>query len=495
MRLTWLLTVVLVLAGCAPVAVYDVKIENPNDGAVLLRTVSSMPILMMGGYGKAIGIESVVTTPGERSRYYMLLPTSDATTRSTVYASTLPPGIYRFTGFQRSKCNPVCVLDEMPPGRLSFFEVRSGQLTDLGEIIEVLRGDDLLFIPSKQANRDITADVVPQLVPGLLPLLSKPTVSWSAGTFAPEVDTQFEQAKKESYGVTSVRATADGRFIYGSANGVVYSWRPGQHPLPHDIGSRVSVEALLVTATGSWLAGGELGVLKQSDDQGKTWRSIRGNLPFGLVTDLISWNGKVIATAMRAGEVFIYAAEQGSDQWTPLARYPSVVSLLSDGAYLRAHSVLLGDTLITSIPARQFARLDLRSGQSRIGELPGTVHAFTVAPDGVLNCRCWDLAMNPYESHDQGQTWAYASASRGMTIPVWRDSKNAIGFTGGPFGPNVLNYTTDGGKTWGETSGPTPVFTELFYSPDGKTAYAAAPEGVFWRSTDNGRNWQPVVRN
>lgn len=492
MRFKLLLCVAVLLSSCAQVPVPLLAVNNPYDGAMLLRTLPNMAIPPIGAEWASISVKRLRTTPFEQSSDHKLVIKSTGTTRSIIYAGVLPPGTYRLNKLSAHRCTPICVLSEIDIGsRHATFEIRSGQLTDLGEWVLEPRSDAMLLAPAPHTDSALSAEIVRQILPSLVPLLAAPVIEWRADSLVPQPLQQFESTKRSSYGVVSVKPTDDGRFLYGSANGVVYSWRPGQPPQPHDIGSQVSIESVLVIPDGSWLAGGELGVVKRSDDDGKTWRSIRGNLPFGVVADLTHWNGKVLATVMSANEVFIYAAAPGSDSWQPVARFPMDAAPTQRPVF-PAHSIARGDTLFITLPNQKLAQLDLRSGNAQMSDFPGTAHAFSISPDGVLYSRCTDAVMNPYESRDQGKTWKYASFTRNMTVPLWRDSQHAIGFDGGPFGPNVIAHTDDGGKTWSETE-KLQQFIQLFYSQDGKTAYAAALGGVFWQSTDDGRHWQQVA--
>lgn len=497
LRLLLSVALLLLLSGCAQVEMRTAEIEVPSDGAVLVRVLPNMASAnQFFKNWNSITVERMPTAAGESSRQFALTPTLDATSRTAIYAGSLPPGTYRFVQFSAQQCGYMCVsaLITVNPN-FSRFTVQTGRLTDLGELIQVGMGNKVLFAHGRAPDAEMSAEIIAQALPSLKPLLVAPALSWSAETVPEKMDKAFEIAKKISYGFVAVKDTDQGNFVYGSANGVVFSWLPGQKPVAHDIKSRVSIESVLVTPSGNWLAGGELGVLRQSDDHGMTWRSVRGNLPFGVVVDLNYWNKRVIATTLKGSDVHVYAAAEGSDAWSLLARYQMDVSLFWDIPGVRAQSYLLKDTLITTLPGRKVAVMDLNNGQSAIRDLPGAIQMFSVSQDQVLRCRCAaSIAVNPYESHDLGKTWQDSTNSRFMLMPTFRDEKHGIAFKGGFFAPSRMMYTADGGNTWLETTEAPIFFNQLFYSRDSKTAYAGSADGDFWTSIDDGRSWRPVSK-
>lgn len=497
MRLKLLLSLLILLSGCAQVELRDAHIENASDGAVVIRVIPNMASASQFFKNwQSITIERIPHHDGESKTQYAITPTLKATSRTAIYAGSLPPGTYRFVQFAAQQCGYMCVSSWVDVGQnFSRFEIQSGRLTDLGELVQVGLGEKVLFVHNTKPDPKMTAEIVQEALPGLNPLLSVPSLSWSTESVPVKMGKLFELTKAISYGFVSVKDTSHGSFVYGSSNGVVYSWLPGQAPVPHDIGSRVSVESILVTPTGRWMAGGELGVLQQSDDEGQHWSSMRGNLPFGVVVDLNHWHNNVIATSLRDNQIYVYSATEGNDSWRLLARYDMDVSLLWDIPGVRPQSFLVGDRLITTVPGRKVAVMDLNSGESEVRDLPGAMQMFSVSQDQVLRCRCAAImAVNPYESHDFGKTWQDSTNSRFMLMPTFRDDKNGVAFKGGFFAPSRMTYTADGGNTWVETTETPIFFNQLFYSRDGKSAYAGSPDGAFWTSTDDGHHWQPVKR-
>jgi hypothetical protein len=95
----------------------------------------------------------------------------------------------------------------------------------------------------------------------------------------------------------------------------------------------------LHTYKSALLLGGELDLLRISGNHGRTWQSIRGNIPFGVVVDLCGWHGEVIATTHRGKDVYIHAAAAGSSEWRRLAHHQIDLNSFWDVLGVRATSL------------------------------------------------------------------------------------------------------------------------------------------------------------
>lgn len=497
MKIKLLILLLLLLSGCAQVEFRSATIESATDGAVVLRVIPNMASASQFFKNwQSITVERIPRHEGERRAQYAIFPTLEATSRTAIYAGSLPEGTYRFVQFSAQQCGYMCVSAWLDVNaNFSRFEIQSGRLTDLGELIQVELGQKVLFAHDSRSDSEITSEIVREALPGIKSLLSKPLLSWNTNSVPKNMETLFELSKTVSYGFVSVKETSQSSFIYGSANGVVYSWIPGQIPVPHDIDKRVSVESLLVTPTGGWLAGGELGVLQRSDDEGRHWRSIRGNLPFSVVLDLNYWQGSVIVTSLRGNQVYVHSAVEGSEVWKLLAHYVMDITPFWDIPGVRPQSFLIDDRLLTTVPGRKVAVMNLNSGESEVRDLPGAIQMFSASQDKVLRCRCaTSITVDPYESHDFGKTWQDSTSSRFMFMPTFRDEKNGIALNYGYFSSSRMTYTADGGRTWVDATEIPVTFNQLFYSRDGKSAFAGSPYGGVWTSTDDGRHWQSVKK-
>ena len=501
--LTWLLrfallALALALGGCASVEVRDTKIRNASDGAVVIRVLPN--VQSSSQFFKNWQSLTLARVPqsGEGAEVtYAVSPKLDAASRSAIYAGTLPPGQYRFVQFSAQQCGAMCVSSWLTVGpKFSRFEVKPGQITDLGVLVQTDTQDGTrraVLTHEAPGDHPLSAELFSEVLPDLLPMMSRPRLSWSPETVPAPMAAMQKAAIQLSHGFVSPRETEDGAFLYGTANGVVGRWKPGASHQAHDIGERVSVDSVLVLPDSRWMAAGEFSTVKVSGDRGRTWQSVRGNLPLGLVVDLNLWRDKVLLTLTQGSLVKVYSAPAGTDQWSLVAEHTTDVNWFFDVQGVRPQSLLVGDVLVTTIPGRQLSVLDLPSGRAELRKLPGAVQMFSASADGVLRCRCIAvIKVDPYESHDLGKTWVDSTASRFMMMPAFRDKLNGVAFKGGFMSPSRFTYTRDGGATWVETTEAPHSFQQLFYSRDGRKAYAATVFGNLWVTENDGQSWQAI---
>ena len=474
---------------------HSAKIAGQNDGGVIMRVLPNTD----GGVGaffknwQDVTVARTASVAGERESTFDLRPMLDASSRTAVYAAALPPGNYRFVRFSSQKCGAICVSAFLNVDQqFSHFRIESGRLSDLGVIIQSANpehpGDQLMVHDTAAAaNRPETPEMIRELAPELAGLKLDVSSPWVAESIPAGMETLRAYTLSHSVGLAAPHALDSGGFVYGTANGMLISVMPGRQPIAYDVGSRSSIEAVLVSGDGDWFVGGELGLLRLSRDRGRTWQPVRGNIPFGTVNDLGQWNDQIIATTLRGKEVYVHAAKVGADDWHELAHYRGAVGI-------RVESFVVGDALITTLLDGKLAYLDLKTGQSEMRSTPGSFDLFSVSADRVLRCICSKIVENPYESHDFGKTWQSSSASRFMRLPTFRDDKHGVAFKGSIFSHATLMYTGDGGLTWAEAVDAPTGSRKLFYSKDGSVAYVGTAYGAFWASRDDGKTWEPLTQ-
>lgn len=487
----------LFISGCASMPETRLPVpKGPDEGAVIVRflpNTESASQFMKNWH------ELIVEQEGgaERGPQFAIRPDLLASSRSATYVGALPPGRYRFVRFSSQSCGAICISANITVGeKFSRFEVQPQRLTDLGVIVQTPSPRERSVLLAHVASDDqaLVDELVRETAPALTPMLGKPKLGWredSVPKLMPELATY---AKLASHGFVQPNEVAGGQVIFGTANGALGSWKPGQEREGQfDLGTNRSVEAVLVTAGGAWLAGGELSLLMQSDDQGRSWRSIRGKLPLGLVLDLHEWKGKVLLTMLSKEQVLVFSAPVGSADWRQLGRYQTDVSVFWDIPGVRPRSLLMDDYLVTTIPARKMVVNDLAAGTAEERELPGGVQIISASEDKVLRCRCVrGIAVNPWESSDMGKTWNPATLSRWIQQPVFRDRQHGVAFEGAVFSSAKLVRTVDGGKTWTPSMDLNFPITSMFYSRDRKAVYAATPYGSVWGSEDDGQTWKQM---
>ena len=492
------LAVVLSLVSCASTPTAQPRgpaLEAAGDGALILRLLPNSDgtnlYLKQWGALRVARVEAGGTTVD-----YTLQPVMDAAARSALYVASLPPGQYRLAQVPGHLCGYICTPSTITPNeRFAGFQIIPGRLTDLGTLVQgqMATGSRSVLMAIESApRRTTTPELLREFASGLQVLLQQPSVAWDMNSSAAALALISEVVLRSSRGFTAPSETAEpGRFIHGSANGAVVSVVPGGARKTHDIGERVGVETVLVASDGSWYAGGEYGLLKQSTDQGATWKDLRGNLPFGLVVHLIEDQGRVLAAVLRGQRLQVLSAAVGDAQWQPLFSTELNVSRFWDAVNVRPALYLDGPRIVASVPGQQMAVFDKASAQLSLRALPGSIQYFSVGKDGVYRCRCGSMKVDPYESRDQGRTWQAADTSRYFMLPVFRDAKFAVRLQSAFAGPTRMASTRNGGATWTEGTPEVPHDLAWFtYSRDGRSIWGTTLAGGFWVSRDEGQTWR-----
>lgn len=489
----------LAVSGCVTTPQTSVPVaQQADEGAVIVRFLPNTQSAsqFMKNWENII-VEQDSGKAGEPGRQYALKPDLTATSRSAVYVGALPPGRFRFVQFSSQSCGAICISERIAVNdKFSRFEIRPQQLTDLGVIIQTpgMQGREVLLAHVDSDDRQLVDELVRDLAPALAPMLDKPKLGWHAGSVSAQMPLLVRYAKAASHGFVQPMEAAPGFFIFGTADGVVGGWNAARNTTTQfDLGTHRSVDAVLVTKNGAWLAGGEFSLLAQSDDQGQTWHSIRGNLPLGLVTDIHEWHGETVVTMLRGDDVRVFAAENGSARWRLLGQYKMDVNFFFDIPGVRPHSLLMDDQLVTLVPARQVAVLDLAMETTEQRDLPGAVIQLSASGDKVLRCKCSrGIGASPWESRDMGKTWQAADVSRYIQQPAFRDRLHGVAFESAVFSSARLVRTVDGGKTWIPSTDIAYPISSLFYRRDHAAVYAASPYGAVWESRNDGGSWRRI---
>jgi hypothetical protein len=489
----------LLISGCATMPETRLPVpNNASEGAVLVRflpNTESASTFMKNWQSVVVQQES--TAADQPGPTFAMKPDLSGTSRSATYMAALPPGRYRFVEFSSYSCGLVCISERIRVNeKFSRFEVRPQQLTDLGVIIQTpdTRERSVLLAHVASDDNQLVDEMIREMAPALVPMLDKPKAGWSADTVPEQMPLLAEFSKRVSHGFVQPREAAPGQFIFGTANGALGIWAAGERAEGQfDLGVHRSVETVLVTSGGAWLAGGELSLLMQSDDQGKHWRSMRGNLPLALVLDLHEWKGNILATLVRGTQVEVYSATSGTSEWRRLGQYRTEFNLFWDIPGVYPRSLLIDDHLLVAVPSRQLAALNLITGVSELRDLPGGMAVLSASDDKILRCKCIrGIIVNPWESADMGKTWTPSTVPRFIQEPAFRDRMHGVAYEGGVISSGKLVRTEDGGKTWTPSIDIAFPISRLFYQRDRSAVYAATPYGSVWQSKDDGQTWGRV---
>ena len=117
------------------------------------------------------------------------------------------------------------------------------------------------------------------------------------------------------------------------------------------------------------------------------------------------------------------------------------------------------------------------------------IHGFTRDPADPARMWAYLAIGGLWESADFGAHWVQVRADNVIFPLAVRDGSTTrlLGVDG-----TGLVTSSDGGRTWsGLGTPPTYPMTSLAATPDARTIYAGAPDGLF-RSDDGGRTWTPT---
>lgn len=489
----------LALAGCvqAPTRVRTQPLDS--DGAVLLKIGENLP----AGTGRldTVTVRRLPDAASKDATCYDLQTSLRGLSAGTFLAGALPPGTYEFPtiGAQHPSigaCNGRVLLAKAG-SQFGKFTVERGKLTYLGALERTggMRYHSSLMVPVGPVTPQGPDEVLREAFPNLARFAGTPPLGWIENTL-PAPEKAFRYGLTNSFGLFDPSQAPDGTWIFGSRAGVVRSWKAGwDRAIRHNTGYRVALMTTAVLPDGQWLVGGEQSTLLLSADQGVTWKSVRGNLPFGAISKVVPVGNEQILTLLDGKNVSIYRGDAHAATWRKVAGYTTEFAFWTGMPGVAPQSFLVGDAYVTSLPSRHLGIYNLATGAVETRDLPGSVQVFGAGKDGVLRCRCAaTIAVNPYASTDLGKTWTSSSFSRYMALPGMADASHGVAwYKQGLFSDPVMAYTKDGGATWVQT-GPAPNgLSHIFYSRDGKTVFASNEADVIWSSDDNGATWKSAL--
>ncbi len=504
MKISLAFIVALFLYGCSIQQIAEKptpKRLQSTDGGLIVRLAPNMADRQrFYRWSNSLAVTRIAHGPNGTTEQFYVAQVKAGTSRSVVYADALPPGIYRIDELPppNGLCGPtVCSYSHVSIQQsIGQFEIKAGQLTDLGLIVESMaspRDMNVAVVHDSAVDHPETAELVRIVAPNLVPLLEEPMLSWLSDAEMTNMPQAFAAVRAASFGIQSPKDAGDGVVIYGSSNGVLYSWSQAEHRVGHYIGSAVTVEATLVARDGRWLAGGEMGVLQISADRGRSWSSLKRNLPSGVIIDLNQWRDQIIVTEVLDGSAFIYTSNlASSEDWKKISQFSldSTREAEIEGAV--PQSFVVGDVLVVAFPGNHIAQIDLNSGEVAAYALPGYLSSVDVSLDGVLYCRCTGfVGFRSYESRDLGKTWQPSKWPRGVLFPTFNlDGRHGVGAELAVLFGTKLVYTNDAGSSWMDSVSAPGFISHLFYNHDGTAAYATLGNADIWKTSDDGKTWE-----
>lgn len=495
----------LLLAGCAGIdSRWSEQKMSQNDGAILIKMLPNSSSYNLPPQNRDSWSEIKVTKEpdisGGQALTYRVRMIGSYENRTAVFAGALPAGNYRIASARGATY--CCETTLSFTSGFSQFEIREGQLTDLGTLAiidgktetDTRRGRSMIIAHDLSHDNNESVTLIRNLSPDLSSTLAKPFLSWLPESVPHDMPVLLRAIKHLQHPATAPKSLSSKSIIYASDYGVIYYTTEKGDSKFVDTGTMTPIESILITSKGDWLVGGEFSTLRQSSDKGKNWKSIQGNLPLGKIISLLQWKDRVILTLSTKDSVFIFSSALGSDEWSQLAKYTKDTSIWNRLWDVKLTSEIYDNQLFTLIPDKQVARLDLTSNQSELTTMPGSAHQISISGDGTLRCYCLSgLFRSAYhESKDFGKTWHEVTGVKYIGMPMFRDKYHGFAFISAENTTfPALAFTEDGGLSWinRDTIGINPS-TSLFYGDGGKVIYAVDSDGKYLLSMDDGLSWK-----
>ena len=499
--------VALVLAGCVTTPA-PIKAEQTLDG-----TEGAVVVKLIGKNGsvwdtiETLSSLSLFNTrtlaPGEHYNAYdnVTLTRTNALTNSTViFSGMVRPGTYRIThaaGF-RGSITYTFPFQQTP--NLSEFDVKTGQITMLGT----------LLVQPLEGNRFVIGYIAPDeefraTVRQLYPVLAEQAKARPVNTFWPsaQLNKNIEFGRRIARihtGWNSVHQDADGTYLSGGKMGSVVMRKPGENQWRLlNVGALAEVRSVY-RVNGGLLAAGEEGLLRYSQDDGRTWAKLTPPDP-GLIEAAVPLkSGKILALGRRDGLWTMYVSDSLENiNWRKLNSFKDGASL--NIAWLPAMCFAWRDGVGVMMPNGDFYEADGERGTATLVNTGPTTSEAYVMPNGTLFKTAGNLGSSRYTSSDQGKTWSEVKFPRFSFRAATNDANTIYtiaaidpGFYPGPYG---LKTSRDGGKTWVHTGtfpGDDPVETlQLAVDRVDSSLLAFMTRGRIMRSSDEGKTWSMVA--
>lgn len=489
----------------------------PGEGGVLMTIAVDYPTAMVvnAAIPQLIPNLSVERVDEPGGAQYLLKPRLEGLQSARAYAGSLPPGRYRIRDLMGSQCRIWCGKGTwLPDGNdLANFEVVAGEVTYLGSIMTRI----VPTLPGKTWDTAWAYEDTPdlaigrRLLEGLYPQLAAkhPTLALHWLPFGPGAQAAAEARaamRRNANGLYEFSEWSGDGFCFGAQHGVGKCWNRALGFQQVQTGSPYVLRSLLRFDGGRMLAVGEASTLLYSDDEGAHWRDVGAALPWGVVAQAEAIGGDEVLFSLVSGQtVRLYRGHLSDLAWKQVGEYTLEFKFWTGmpGAY--PGLFVQGRKAALTLPSKSGVVIDLDTGDSHPITPPGSIASFQFSADGVMRCSCArTIAVNPWDSVDEGRSFQDSPVDRWMVLPVFRDKREGFSFKGAWLNAKntAVMGTRDGGKTWAPLAKPegqgwwTPA-----YSRDGSVMvlvgmtmrYKYTVEEV-QVSTDGGQSWALASR-
>lgn len=488
-RCTHWFTSLLLMLGVINAA-HAAKLPKLNEG---LAKDHGLVVMTVVNNNRSLENKTVsVTVLDANGRQFRLQKVSSGFIATGLFLGHLPQGKYRLESMLTySRAKPVDVNFKK---KLGTFRVRSGRITSLGSIVYYQYDPvENKAIVTRKENIAELRRIIDGLYPNLLPLVKQhKLIRWRASR------SQARDAKRLLKKVqamsTHLHQPANGR------GGVFAGGRLGQFKYRNnkgdwnyvDTGYSWELYGATALSDGTWLTGGEGGVLLRSTNKGKTWKEIRRVDSRSVITHVgessegwvyvVSYNGYLVSVwripNIRKPEwklvgQFSYEAENGLAAHSQLIRLfttktDMVLTLHHDKIFRYRYSARRWERSRSDKP---FSDVSYRSGVL-YADMPG---------NDVMHA-----------SVNLGKSWTPFATISGLkphSAPQFM-GENSV-FVKGQVtatGKHALYLSSNGGKGWEKVAG-LPNRTSVVFDSDQHLYVAVSGGRKIYRSPIKQRRW------
>lgn len=487
------------LTGCAtaPPPITSAQTLSGQEGAVVIRLITN-------GGGANAPTESLSSltlkrevapgTVASAEDTAILTRTREMTHSTAIFSGMVAPGRYRLhraNGFVGGMTYTFPL-----EGALSSFEVKPKEVSMLGTmLVQPLQGTRFVIgylAPDAELGRTFKTlfPAMAEQTQGQAPNLFQPSAELSrSATFAPAF-------RSLTTALNSVQLNADGSLLAGSKMGRIVWRKPGEQR-GRSLQVDTWLEVLSVRAyRNGLLVAGEEGLLRFSEDEGKTWRPVEAPAA-GLVAaaEPLS-NGKVLALVRRGTQWSAHVSDNPlAGGWRQLASFNQESSL--NVPWQNAIVLAGGNRAGVLMPNGEFLVVDGNTETLERRSTGVSVFGAQMLADGTLLVRGGIMTSGTLLSTDGGRRWTDLNTSRFVQAITAADA--TVFYAVGPVDPGIfagtyaLMVSRDGAKTWrksGEVPGgdPSQVRSLLVDRSDG-SLLAFLADGRVLRTTDEGQTW------
>lgn len=300
--------------------------------------------------------------------------------------------------------------------------------------------------------------------------------------------------------LNDVHLTADGSLLAGSKMGRVI-WRKAGEKVIRKLQVDTWLEILSVRAyRNGLLVAGEEGLLRYSDNEGKTWKALVAPTP-GIVAAIEpTSDGKLLALIQRGKQWSVHVSDDPmAGGWRELASFERILLSLRGGDPLavagsgRVGAMMTnGEFFVVDGTTEKLERHSSGAGVAYVQWLG----------DGTLIARAESRRGSSVRSTDGGRHWVELNTYNDTVAVTAADAQ--VFYAVAPNAPGLvigakmaLMVSRDGTKTWsqsGSVPGGSPFdVRNLLFDHTDSSLLAILSDGRVMRSTDEGQTWSQLL--